>query len=114
MMVDIKVEVGDTVLIETVVLEVDTSDNTVLVANTLEEGDFWFYTSAVKEVIPKPFDWADVRAGMCFKCYEGDVYYTGCDFENDRRVIISRDTECSEFATVLKSDLARHEKGDIK
>jgi len=68
------------------------------------------------EIIPAPFDWADVKAGMAFENEAGEIYYFRClDFESDTFVIAStHNIKASSVSFCCKSGITRSPEHDIE
>jgi len=90
--------------------------------NWHSDGKYYLEGSSLIDIMriePKPFDWADVKAGMAFKCPAGrNVYYYICTcWGVEDRVLLSRAygfmTEEKIFVS-LKSDLTRAPEYDIE
>lgn len=72
----------------------------------------------IVEIIPLPFDWADVKPGMAFLQYPNKVvWYVGPDYANPLWVVVNEKRNHvgqSSLWSLLKNDLVRKPEDDIK
>lgn len=65
------------------------------------------------EIIPKPFDWEDVKPGMAFKCRDNKSRrYCGPSLTIPGRYVILRDRPYGDYSPYLKKELTRAPEDD--
>lgn len=103
-----KLKAGDKVIVEFEIERISEC-NTLMFKNgiALSENKF----RDIKEIIPKAFDWKDVKWGMGFKCGKTWYTYIGRSTFCEGNVILNVQDLCVSFS---KNDLTRCPEHDLQ